>query len=125
MKRKTLLATITLLAVSGCASVQPPSRAEMAALPMVEIGSGKPPTEGYVLHIPADHPFPVKLVIDGQMLKKRSAADTQVSLRRDVYLYKHWLSYDSKTWIRSDQEVDFVVNVGLDGDGGTVSLAVN
>jgi hypothetical protein len=127
MKTMKKLPSTAILAMSitGCSSMLPPSENEMANLPRVEIGSGKPAAQEYVLHIPAHQSFPVKLVIDGKMLRKKAEADTQVSLRREIYLYKHWLSYDGKKWLPSDKEIDFAINMGLDGDGGNIHLAVD
>ncbi|USF86327.1 hypothetical protein [Candidatus Endoriftia persephonae] len=125
MKQMVLSTMLLALGISGCASMAPPSSAEMAKLPVVEIGSGTPDSPDYVLHIPAGQTFPVELVIDGSMLQQKAGANTQVSLQRELYLYKQWLSYDGKSWQPTHEQVDFTLSAGLNGEGGKVVVKAN
>ncbi|MBA1331567.1 hypothetical protein QQ73_10620, partial [Candidatus Endoriftia persephone str. Guaymas] len=52
-------------------------------------------------------------------------ANTQVSLQRELYLYKQWLSYDGKSWQPTHEQVDFTLSAGLNGEGGKVVVKAN
>lgn len=103
-------------ALSACAGLQPPPSEEIAALPVVAYGQPAPAGKPFVLHYPAGTPLPVKTAVTGSLLEREGRADLQVSLKRDVYVYQHWASFDGKTWQRGNELVAGKIAMTLPGE---------
>jgi len=122
MKRLSPLALSTLAAsllLGGCAGLFPPGADEMAKLPVVRYGQPAPAGGEYVLHYPAGAPLPVVASVDGTLLEKAGRASFDVAVKRDVYVYRNWVSFDGKRWASGDDLVtgDFRVTLPGEADG--------
>jgi len=102
MKAPALLTACALL-LAGCASMQP-SAEELSKLPVVQFGQPVPAGSDYILFFPADKPIPVNVAVKGSLFAKEAEQRLEVTLRRGIYSYKNWVSYDRITW-RNSQEV--------------------
>lgn len=121
MKYRYLAYLLAPAIIAACAT-QP--GADLATrIPVVEIGQPKPADKEYILLVKAGRDYPVQMNVDGSFLAKTGAAETTVSVKRDVYLYKHWTSFDGKTWERG--KLDLKVSVGMDPESGKVDIKVN
>ena len=94
--------TLALLSVcaslfAGCASVQP-SAEELSKLPVVQFGEPVPAGSEYILFFPADKPIPTNVSIKGNIFATEAEQRLDVTLRRGIYAYKNWISYDRTTW---------------------------
>lgn len=96
-----IAATIAVLA--GCASLRPAPIEAIANLPIVRVGDKPPANAEYVLFYPAGHPFPVRLKAGGSLFSKENEIESQVSLSKNLYLYKYWASHDRITWKNSHE----------------------
>jgi hypothetical protein len=110
-------------ATTGCASWQAPGPELATRVPVVKIGQAKPETDDYILLLTAGTNYPVRMNVDGSFLAKKGNAETTVQVQRDVYLYKHWTSFDGKMWQRG--KFDMTVAIGLEAAGGKVEIKVD
>jgi hypothetical protein len=101
MRTLALLGFCALL-LAGCASVQP-SAEELSKLPVVQFGEPVPAGSDYILFFPADKPIPTNVSIKGSIFAREAEQRLDVTLRKGIYSYKNWVSYDRVTW-RKDQE---------------------
>lgn len=111
---------IATLGLGACAGI-PPTAEEMAKVPVVRYGSPAPADGGFVLHYPAGAPLPVDTSVGGSLLEKPAQTTLNVAVKRDVYLYRHWISFDGKTWQPGDGVVagDFRITLPGQTDGKT------
>jgi len=121
---------IAALSLSACASLVPPSAEEAAALPTVRFGQAAPESKDYILLYPAGQPLPMDISISGNVFAKGEQATLAPQLKRDIYVYKTWASYDGKTWQRATQLVGGKIELRLPGEGdsrkpGTLALEFN
>ena len=93
------------LSLGGCASMFPPKAEDLAQAPMVRFGEAAPTGKEFVTFFPAGAPLPVVATVDGTLLERKASASMQVALKRDVYLYRQWASFDGKTWVASKDAV--------------------
>ena len=93
------------LSLGGCASMFPPKAEDLAQTPVVRFGEAAPTGKEFIMHFPAGAPLPVVATVDGTLLEHKASASLQVALKRDVYLYRQWLSFDGKTWVSSHDAV--------------------
>jgi hypothetical protein len=116
MKRVSLaiLATATL-SLGACAGF-PPTSEKMAKVPVVRYGSPAPADGEFVLLYPAGAPLPVVASVGGSLLEQPAQAALNVALKRDVYLYRYWVSFDGKTWQDGDDVVDGEFTITLPGE---------
>jgi len=103
MKIVRALSASVLLVAAGCAS-QPPSADQLSALPVVQFGQPVPAGSDYVLFFPADKPIPVNVAVKGSLFAREAEQRLDVTLRKGIYSYKNWVSYDRLTW-RNSQDV--------------------
>lgn len=114
--KNTLCLALAALSLSACASLLPPSAEEAAALPTVRFGQTAPAGKDYVLLYPAGAPLPMDVSITGNLFEKNEQATLNPRLKRDIYLYKTWASYDGKTWQRATQLVGGKIELRLPGE---------
>lgn len=86
------------LSMIGCASWMAPSEKEMAQVPTVRFGDMAPAGKEFVVLFPAGTPLPIVASASGTLMDKADKATLNVTLKRDVYVYRHWVSFDGKTW---------------------------
>lgn len=122
---KRLLSALFIVLLSGCASLNAPSADLINEIPVVEMGAKAPEGNNYILHVPAEQTFPVQLSVAGSLFTKTGEAKTQASFKRDVYLYKHWVSYNGKDWQPLDKLLALSLATGLGPEGGIVKVEVD
>ncbi|HYD32044.1 MAG TPA: hypothetical protein VEB64_14480 [Azospirillaceae bacterium] len=126
MKRMPLAALIvSALSLGACAGI-PPSADEMAKVPVVRYGSPAPAGSKFVLHYPAGAALPVVASVNGSLLEKPAQASMDVAVKRDIYVYQQWVSFDGKIWQNGDRVMDndFLITLPGETDGkapGTMS----
>ena len=99
MKKSSLIIVFACAALTACASF-PPSSEEIAKAPQVRFGQPLPKEGDYVLLFPAGTPLPVSLVVGGNLFEQEQQATLHVTLKRDVYVFGHFSSFDGKNWSR-------------------------
>lgn len=114
---KTLPALLLAsLSLAACASLAPPSAEEMATLPVVTYGQPAPAGQAFILHYPAGTSLPVTAAVSGSLLAREARTDLQVSLKRDIYTYQTWASFDGKTWAPGHDLVSGRIAMALPGE---------
>ena len=98
------LAVLGLAALSGCATTRVPTADALATLPVVTFGDPAPNHLEYVLYFPAGKPIPSETFVRGNALVRDAEGRLDVALKRDLYVYKGWASFDKKEW-RPDREL--------------------
>jgi hypothetical protein len=111
MKTPVLLGVCALLLVS-CASVQP-SAQELSKLPVVQFGDPVPAGNDYILFFPADKPIPTNVAIKGNIFAREAEQRLDVTLRKGIYVYKNWISFDRVTWRSGQQAIKTDIRVVL------------
>src|SRR5262245_13516354 len=111
MRIPGLLGACALL-LAGCASVQP-SAEELSKLPVVQFGEPVPAGSEYILFFPADKPIPTNVSIKGNIFAREAEQRLDVTLRRGIYAYKNWISYDRISWQDGRQALKSDVQVVL------------
>ena len=98
--RKTLTTLIVAapLLLVGCASMQAPSPEMLRDLPVVRFGDPIPSGRDYILFFPPDTPISLTTSVKGTIFAKEAEQQLQVTLRRGIYSYKTWVSYDRASW---------------------------
>jgi hypothetical protein len=114
MKRIYILGAV-LLTVSGCASVPDLSQEDLARLPVVTFGEPVPKDKPFVLYFPAGKPIVTEVAVSGNLFERNARENISVALRRDIYSYKKWISYDRKTWVDGRKDLDVKVKIQLPG----------
>lgn len=112
--RLALPLVISLL-LSACTSLNGPSAADIARLPVVDYGQ-TPPAGEFVLRYPAAAELPVVARINGSLLEKGDRATLKVRVKRDVYVYRDLASFDGKSWQPGNQLVGGRFWMTLPGD---------
>lgn len=98
MKRLILSSIIAAsTALTACAGL-PPSASDIAKAPQIQFGQPLPEGKDYVLHFPAGTPLPVSTVVDGSLFEHDGHATFNVTLKRDVYVYRQFASFDGQNW---------------------------
>jgi hypothetical protein len=62
--------------------------------------------------------------VDGTLLEQASTANLSVRLKRDVYVFHGWMSYDREIWLPGSEALSQKFEVSLPGvvDGRTPGL---
>ena len=94
---RILIAATTCAVLAACAGL-PPSAAEIAKTPQIRFGQPLPEGDNYVLLFPAGTPLPVSTVVDGNLFEHDGQATLQVTLKRDVYVFRQFVSFDGQNW---------------------------
>lgn len=97
MKPVNTLAILFLSSLTGCAGMFPPSPDKLAALPVVTFPE-TPPGGDFVYLLPGGQPIPTRVAVQGTALASGAEQTLSVTLPRDLYIHKRWLSEDRKTW---------------------------
>ncbi|BBI99857.1 hypothetical protein FGKAn22_15500 [Ferrigenium kumadai] len=94
---RILFAAATCATLTACAGL-PPSTAEISKAPKIQFGQTLPEGDNYVLHFPAGTPLPVSTVVDGNLFEHEGQATLHVTLKRDVYMFRQFASFDGQNW---------------------------
>ena len=103
MKTFRALSAYALLVAAGCAT-QPPTADSLRGIPVVQFGQPVPAGGDYILYFPPNKPIPLNVSVKGSIFAKEAEQRLDVTLRKGIYSYKNWVSYDRVTW-RNSQEV--------------------
>ena len=109
------LAMAVLAGLGGCASLQKPTAETLGAVPVVQFGKAVPASGDFILHFPAGKPIPVVTTIKGSAFSQETENTLNVTLKKDIYAYKSWVSFDRKTWQRGDEALRVNVEIKIPG----------
>ena len=109
-------AALAALSLSGCAGLVLPSADTMAKLPVVRFGEQAPKHREYVLLLPAHTPLPIDASVEGSLLAQGAKVPMTVTLKKNIYLYKRWISFDDKTWMPGQDVVDGKFLITIPGE---------
>jgi hypothetical protein len=99
MKIASLMIAVACASLTACATL-PPGSAEIAKAQQVRFGQPLPKEGDYILLYPAGTPLPVSITVGGNLFEQEQQAVMHVTLKRDVYSYGKFASFDGKTWCR-------------------------
>jgi hypothetical protein len=122
MRTITVIALFALLA--GCSAPVTLSEDLIKQKPVVKMGGAAPAESDYILYIPAGQTFPADLTIDGSLLRQSGDATTQISMKRDLYLYQDWASHDGKKWQRLNKVIGIKVGIGANAEGSQIKVGL-
>ena len=108
---------LVLSTLVGCAALRPAPVELIAKLPVVRVGDPSPQNTECVVFYPAGFAFPVKLKTSGSLFSSGKQVESQVTLAKDLYLYKYWASHDGKTWRNSHELLGVEFGGGFDVTG--------
>lgn len=112
MKLIQSLVIPSLVVLTGCAGLAPPSAEKLAALPVVTYPD-KPAAGDFVYKLPAGKPIDVRILADGTALATGADQKVSASLAHDLYLHKNWASEDGKTWLAADKLIGVKLTLTL------------
>lgn len=113
----TLAATaMAALSLTGCAGLVLPSADTMAKLPVVRFGEQAPTHTEYVLLLPANTPLPINASVGGSLLAQDAKTQMIVTLKKSLYIYKRWVSFDDKTWTPGQDVIDGKFLITIPGE---------
>ena len=128
-KTLTQLIVAAPLLLVGCASMQEPSPAMLRDLPVVRFGDPVPAGHDYILFFPADTPISLTTSVKGTIFAKEAEQQLHVTLRRGIYAYKNWVSYDRTNWRVGREAIKGSVQVKLPGyehpEPGSVTIQMD
>ncbi len=113
-----LIAATACAALTACAGI-PPSTAEIAKVPQIQFGQPLPEDNNYVLHFPAGTPLPVSTIVDGNLFEHEGQATFHVTLKRDVYTYRQFASFDGQNWQPSRKLIETQLELQIPQKGGS------
>ena len=120
-----LLATL----LTGCVTMFPPSVEQTAALPVVAYPESPKQTGDFIYKLPAGKPISTNVAIRGTALATEARQDLIVTLPRDIYIHKVWISEDLKEWKRWSEVLAIDLSVKLPSDEhpkpGEITLQVD
>ena len=119
---------ILLYGLAGCA-LQPPTAESLTAVPVVEFGDKTPNNGEFVLHFPAGKTIPIVTSISGSALTESAESTAKVSLMKDIYAYKEWVSFDGRNWQKGDSVLNILADIKIPSvqhpEPGLVKLQVD
>lgn len=115
MPLRSLTAVLALASLTGCASLFPPSPDALARLPVVSFPDA-PPAGDFVFRLPAGKPIPARVAIEGSALASGAEQTLAVTLPRDLYVHKRWVSKDGKTWTPLGDALAIQLSLSLPSD---------
>jgi len=105
-----------MVSLSGCATWESePSAQALQGLPVIAFGQPVPAHNEYILHFPAGAPIRATAFIHGNAFEREAEEQLTVALRRDIYAYKKWVSFDRRHWVKAPEVLDVKVEVRLPG----------
>ena len=104
-KQLVFISLAALFTLGGCATMLAPSRESLGSLPVVKFGDAVPADKEFILYFPAGKPIPTHVSIKGTLFAQEADQTLNVTLRKDVYTYKHWISFDRTNWLKGDDAI--------------------
>ncbi len=111
--------------LASCASMSPPTSLLIESVPVINVGESNDVPEEHIVFIPANTEFPVQFSIKGTIFNQNISSIVMTSLKKDLYLYKHWSSFDGKSWIKSHKLMRGEISAGIDKSGGKVEIILD
>jgi hypothetical protein len=110
------------VAITGCAGLVTPTTQSMSQVPVVRFGDKAPKDIKFVTLYPAGISLPVLTSVKGSLFEKTDESTLNVTLKKDLYSYEHWVSFDGKNWMASNKAVVGEIKMTLPGqvDGQNV-----
>lgn len=105
----------TMVLMTGCASIIPPSTESMTQVPVVKYGEQAPDNQKFVLFYPAGTPLSVIASVKGTLFEKTDEANLEVKLKKDLYVYGDWVSLDGQHWTSKSHVVKGTFGLELPG----------
>jgi hypothetical protein len=122
MKISLLMIVVACAALTACASF-PPSSAEIAKSPQLRFGQPLPKEGDYVLLYPAGTPLPFFVAVGGNLFEQAQQTVMHVTLKRDVYVFGHFASFDGKNWSRGFELIKGELRLEIpQKDGGNAGM---
>ncbi len=111
----TRLMSVGLISVllTACASVPRPG--DLEGVPVVQFGDRPPEGNEYILYFRAGEPINTRVNIHGNIFAKEASTVMRVTLKRDIYAYKDWISYDRQKWVDGDSALGLKMIVKIPG----------
>lgn len=111
---KALITTAICVAIlSACATA--PKPAELDHLAKIRFGEKIPDNQDYILYFEAGQEIPLTTLIDGDLIEQGVNQRTTVKLKKSIYAYKEWASFDGSNWIRGDKFMDLSLTLEIPG----------
>ena len=111
MKTRLVVTALALLALGACAA--PPDNARLNTLPVVDFGQSVPAAGDYILHFPAGKAIATDVAIGGNLFSQPARQVLKVKLKRDLYSYKKWVSFDKQHWLPSRDALAFKLDIKI------------
>ncbi len=111
--KRFVLITLITVALTACASQT--NQKNMQQIPVIQLGETTPANGEYILYLPAGKNIATTVNIVGDMLNKEASQVLQVQLKRDIYSYKNWISYDKKNWLDAQDAISISMDLKLPG----------
>lgn len=113
VKRKLVfiaLPPILAVSLSACSGLQRttgslPDANVFEALPIIKLGQEKPVQGDYIVHLSASEIITATTTIEGTLFDKTDSKVLQAKLKKDLYMYKNWVSYDKKNWVKDNDAI--------------------
>jgi hypothetical protein len=122
------ISVITGTVLTACAGL-PPNASELAAVPIIQFGQPLPEGKDYILHFPAGSPLPVSTKVGGNLFVQDEQATLNVTLKREVYLYGQFASFDGQNWKRAGKLIETKLELQIpqknSGNAGLLQLQLN
>jgi len=99
--------------LTACASA--PMSSDLEGIPVVKFGGSVPEGKDFILHFRAGEPVRTRVKIRGNLFEKEATEELSVKLKRDIYAYRNWISYDRKTWIDGNSALGVKLDLKIPG----------
>ena len=119
---KCLAFVIVMSGAVGCATPSLPTATSLQAVPVYDYGE-RPTGDDYIMRFRRGTEVPVILSFEGNVIEGKEMV-TRVTLSKDVYIYKHWMSYDNVNWQHGYLKFDPSVAVDYPNPDGLVVYSI-
>jgi hypothetical protein len=92
-----------------------PLSEDLSKLPVVTFGGSVPADRDFILYFPAGQPIPTTVRIQGNLFDRTANETVSVTLRKDIYAYKDWVSFDRQLWLKGEEMIGLKVSVRVPG----------
>lgn len=120
--KATALALTCVATLTACMHTPPVER--ISTLPVIDYGRPLKQGGDFVLRYPANKSLPVQARVEGNLLNEPVESTLQVSLKRDVYVYKEWVSFDGRNWSWGPNALDQEFKLEVPGQNSSTSPGV-
>ena len=115
MREKTLVLLFVSFTLGSCGCYHSPSALDdsVRQFPSVHFNDSRPKPSHYILHFPAGSTVTTTVLFKGSLFEDTAQKPLTLTINRDIYLYKDWVSFDRQRWLKSDQVFDFTLDIRL------------